>query len=91
MKRRSTLLLALFIAVITRGPAAFSPEHNAADAGQTVDIVLGEKATLPEQTAGQELARYLGKLYPNTRFKVAEQKTSSGMATRSPSLMPSGP
>ena len=72
MKRLTALLLALFL-----GSVAHTRTVYAADSAASVDIVLGEKATGPEKTAGRELAHFLSKLYAKTQFQITQQPASS--------------
>ncbi|MFH1716310.1 MAG: alpha-glucuronidase family glycosyl hydrolase [Planctomycetota bacterium] len=44
-----------------------APKHDA-----LVNIVISPKAAPPEKIAADELSHYLGRLYPGTRFEVAD-------------------
>ena len=60
----------LALALLAFGPAATWGQQIAADAA-AIAVVRSPQATPPEQVAADELARYLGRLYPKRTFQVA--------------------
>jgi len=49
-----------------------------ATAAQTIVVATQPNAAGPERLAAQELAGYLGKLYPATSFEVKTEPPASG-------------
>lgn len=71
MRLHVMILLAMFVAMPGK-------TGTADDSRPMCRIVVSPEASQPERIAAEELAGYLGRLYPQTRFEIGSDKSADG-------------
>jgi len=58
--------------------AKFNSQSFSAFTGQKIEIVIGNDASVEEETAVKELHHFLGQMYPDTKFQTTTKMPSQG-------------